>query len=108
MSELSGLNEAIIELNELYSVCTDDEQSEQLLTKRDELDTQATELANKIIMEGTEELDGAITALSELTESAVSAKKEIDDIATTIAKTASAIEKATNAIVKVAALIATL
>lgn len=106
MTQIAELNKAVRELNELWQVCTDDAQSEQLLMKRDELDTQAQQLANKIIQEGNDDLNSAIAALNELTEQALSAKNEINDIARKIEKTASAIDKATKAITKVAVLLA--
>lgn len=108
MSELSELNSAIIELGELWSICTDDEQGEKILKKRDELDNQARDLANKILQEGTTELNDAISALNELTVIAKSAKQEIEDVVERIRKTADAIDKATAAVLKVAALIAVL
>lgn len=106
MSELSELNSAIIELNELWTLCNDDDQCEKILEKRDKLDSQARELANKTLREeGTVELDAAISALNTLTQEAISAKEEIDDIAERIRKTANAIDKAESAISKVASLI---
>ncbi len=105
MSELSELNSAIIELNELWTLCNDDDQCEKILEKRDKLDSQARELANKTLLEETVELDAAISALNTLTQEAISAKEEIDDIAERIRKTANAIDKAESAISKVASLI---
>ncbi len=106
MTRLAELDAAVRELNELWQVCTDDDQSEQLLEKRDALDAQAQELVRKIIEEGTSELDEAISALNELTQSAITAKNEVDSIAGRIAKTAETIGKATAAIGKVAVLLA--
>lgn len=106
MVQLAELDEAVRELNELWQVCTDDDQSEQLLEKRDVLDSQAQKLANKIIREGTDELNGAIDALNNLKDSAIEAKNAVDDIARKISKTADAIDKACMAIAKVAVLLA--
>lgn len=106
MTRIAKLNEAVRELNELWQVCTDNDQCEQLLEKRDELDALAQQLANKILEEGTDELNEAIEALSDLTGEAVSAKNEVDDIALKIEKTAITIDKATSAIAKVAVLLA--
>ena len=108
MSKFAELNSAIIELNELWSVCTDDEQGDKILELRDELDSQAKDLADQILREGTTELNDAISALRELTREARSAKEEIDDIAKRMEKTAVAINKAASAVSKVASLIATL
>jgi uncharacterized coiled-coil DUF342 family protein len=106
MTQLAELDTAVMALNELWQVCTDDDQCDQLLDKRDALDDQAQELANRIIREGTNEFHAAISALNDLTRAARSAKKEVDDIAKKITKTATAISKATTAISKVAVLLA--
>lgn len=108
MSELSELSKAIKELNELWQICTDDDQCEALLDKRDALDSLATDLADKIIREGANELDKAISALNELTQAAVSAKEEIDEISEKVRKTANVISKATTAISKVGSLVTAL
>jgi len=108
MSELSELNRAIRDLSDLWAICTDDDQCEALLNKRDELDRQAGELANLIIHDGSDELGHAIISLNELSASATTAKQEIDNVAEKIRKTAKVIDKATKAIGKVASLIAKL
>ncbi len=105
MASLAELNASIRELTDLWQICKDDERAEELLDKRDTLDSQAIELANKIIHEGTDELSSAITALNDLTESAVLAKNEVESTAARINKTAKAIDKATTAIAKVAVLL---
>lgn len=106
MTRLTELDAAVRELNELWQVCTDPAQGQKLLEKRDALDAQARELADKMIREGTEELNSAIEALNELKESAVSAKNEVADVARQIEKTADVIDSATTAITRVAALVA--
>ena len=108
MSELSELNTAIKELNELWQVCNDDDQCEALLNKRDALDALATKLADKIIRDGINELNQATSALNELTLAAVSAKEEIDKVSEKILKTANVISKATTAISKVGSLVTAL
>lgn len=106
MTQLSEINKAVRELGELWQVCTDDDQCEQLLEKRDALDAQSLQLSNKIIREGSDALIEAIDALTELKQKAVSAKNEIDDDVEKIRKTAMVIDKATHAIAKVAVLLA--
>ena len=101
MNKLAELNSAIMELNELWSICTDNEQGDKILEQRDTLDRQASDIAKKILREGTPELNDAILALNDLTQTAKSAKEEIDDIAKRIEKTAAVIDKATSAIAKV-------
>ncbi|WMS87945.1 hypothetical protein [Pleionea litopenaei] len=104
MSQLEELHRAIIKLNELWQVCDDDAQCEQLLEKKNELDRQAQILANETLLDGNEDLRSAMTSLKELSELAESAKEEINDIALKIQKTAQAIDKATDAIGKLALL----
>ncbi len=106
MSELAELNAAVRKLNDLWIVCTDTDQKDQIREKRDNLDDQAAELADLTLREGTEELNDAIAALNELTEMAIEAEKEINKVGKSIKKTAVTINKATNAAIKVAALIA--
>ena len=108
MSELSALNDAIRNLNKLYSVCTDDKQCEQILEMRDKLDAQATELANKTLREGSQELNDATAALNALTIKVTEATNEIKKIADAFKKTAEVIGQAADAIGKVAKLIAVL
>jgi methyl-accepting chemotaxis protein len=105
MTQLAELDAAVRELNELWQVCTDDHQCQQLLEKRDALDTQARELGRRIIQEGNAQLADAVGALNDLTESARSAKSEVDDVAQKIAKTSDVIDKAAKAIGKLAALL---
>lgn len=105
MAELNELNSAIRELSDLSQVCTDKNQREQILDKRDKLDDQARELSNKILREGTSELNSAISALKDLTQSAKDAKKNIDKISGKIIQFAQVIDKATSGIAKVAKLI---
>ena len=106
MSELTELDEAVMVLNELYQVCTDDDQCEKILEIRDTLDALAGKLANKKIEEGSDELDKAILALIELTREAELAKDEVDDIAARVSKTAAVINTAAKAIESVAVLVA--
>jgi phage-related tail protein len=108
MSELSELNVAVKKLNDLWLVCPDPKQKEQILTERDKLDAQAAELANLALKDGTKELDDAIKELIELTETAIKAKEEIDKVGKSIKKTADVISKAATTAVKVAEFIATL
>ncbi len=108
MSELSELNDAIRNLNKLYSVCTDDKQCEQILEKRDKLDALATDLANKTLKKGNKELNDATAALNALTKKVIEATNEIQNIADTFKKTAEAIGQAADAIGKVAKLVAAL
>lgn len=107
MSELEELNAAVRKLNDLWLVCPP-EQREEVLTKRDELDAQAVKLANLTLKEGTEELNNAMKALKELTETATKAKEEIDKVGKSINKVADTINKAVVAVAKVAELIAKL
>jgi predicted nucleotide-binding protein (sugar kinase/HSP70/actin superfamily) len=108
MSTLSELNTAVKKLDDLWLVCPDLKQKEQILTERDKLDAQAAALANLTLKDGTKALDDAIKALNKLTKIATKAKKEIDIVGKSIEKTAEALSKATVATVKVAAYIATL
>jgi hypothetical protein len=79
MKKLDELNDAVLSLNALSLVCPKKDK-EKILDKRDELDRQAIALADKLLKEGTPELVDAINALSELTKTAIKAKKEIDNI----------------------------
>jgi len=106
MTVLSEMNAAIRELNELWVTCAEPDQCDQIRQRRDELDSQAGQLADRIIREGSDELDQAISALEELTGAAVSARQEIEDDAEKIRKTSKAISSATRAIGKVAVLLA--
>ncbi len=106
MSELAELDAAVMELNELYQLCTDEEQREKILEIRDTLDDLAGKLANKSIEEGSDELDTAILALIDLTREAELAKSEVDDIAAMVHKTADVINNAAKAIKSVAVLVA--
>jgi len=108
MSQLSELNTAITKLSDLWLVCPDPKQKEEILTERDKLDAQTAILANLALKAGTKELDDAIKALNKLTEIATKAKEEIDIVGKSIEKTAQAISKATTAAIKVTAFIATL
>jgi hypothetical protein len=108
MSKLSELDAAVRKLDDLWVVCPDPDQKEKILNERDKLDTMAEQLANLILKEGTDELNSAISALNELTATATKAQAEIEMVGTAIQKTAEAIDKATSAAVKVAAMIAKL
>lgn len=106
MTHLSEINKAIRELNELWQTCTNEEQCKKLLEKRDALDAQSLQLSNKVIREGTDGLTEAMDALKELTQSALNAKNEVNNMVERINKTAGTIDKATQAIAKVAVLMA--
>ncbi len=105
MSELNELNASIMAFTELWEACKDDDQKEEILTQRDVLRRKARKLANKTLMDGSPELNEAITSLNELTEMAKTAKNDIEETVGKIKKFAKFIEDATNAITKVVSLL---
>ncbi len=106
MSELSGLTSAIVELNELWTLCTNDELGEHILDKRNKLKEISRELRDKVLQEDTKEFIEAQALLKEVTDSAKSAKEKIDKEAEFVETVAKTIEKAAEAIAKIAPYIA--
>ncbi|GEM_PF-6487060 len=108
MAELSELNTAIKTLNDLWVACTDNEKAEEIAEKRDKLDSQANELADKIIRKGSPGLNEAVIKLNELRAAAIEAGEDITDDVERIKRISDVIDKAAIAINKVASLLTSL
>lgn len=105
LKELEEHEASIRALNDLLPFL-EGEEKENMLQKRDELDAKAEESADKILKQGTPELDDAIKALNELTQLAIQEKKRIQGILDGVNKVGDVISKAADAVEKLTKLIA--
>lgn len=88
-----NLVNAINELTRLLEVCPDTNQQFEIRVRIRELFQRLDRVIVATLDSGTKEFDDAIASLKVLTESAIKAKTDLDQIAVTINNAAEAIQK---------------
>lgn len=101
---LPELYAAVRNLDDLTLACTDLYQQNQLVSVRNNLCDLADELVELSLTEDSEEISEAITALQQLGEAGLEAKKNIHNEGVFLTDIYNTIEKASTAIDKIAAL----